>query len=201
MPVHDWTRVDAGIFHAFHHDWITELGRALNRGLLPADYYALPEQITGGREPDVVTLRGPTRGDAPGGHPAGSLALAARPPQVDFRRRPTRMFMHKAKAIVIRHTSGHQVIAVVEIVSPGNKNNRHGVRAFVEKAGDLMRGGINLLIIDLFPAGPRDPQGMPKTVWDAVADNSFSLPAGRPLSVGAVRRRSGPGSVHQGVCS
>ena len=25
MPMHDWTRVDAGIFHAFHHDWITEL--------------------------------------------------------------------------------------------------------------------------------------------------------------------------------
>lgn len=24
MPMHDWTRVAAGIFHAFHHDWITE---------------------------------------------------------------------------------------------------------------------------------------------------------------------------------
>ena len=45
MPVHDWTRVDAGIFHAFHHGWITDIGRALNRGLLPQHYYALPEQI------------------------------------------------------------------------------------------------------------------------------------------------------------
>jgi hypothetical protein len=44
MPVHDWTRVDAGIFHAFHHDWITELSRALNRGLLPDAYYALPDR-------------------------------------------------------------------------------------------------------------------------------------------------------------
>lgn len=43
MPVHDWSKVDAGIFHAFHHDWITELSRALNRGVLPKDYYALPE--------------------------------------------------------------------------------------------------------------------------------------------------------------
>ena len=34
MPIHDWARVDAGIFHAFHHDWITEIARALNRGLL-----------------------------------------------------------------------------------------------------------------------------------------------------------------------
>src|SRR3954447_8617745 len=42
MPIHDWTRVDAGIFHAFHHGWIEELSRRLNRGLLPEDYYALP---------------------------------------------------------------------------------------------------------------------------------------------------------------
>ena len=40
MPMHDWTRVEAGIFHAFHHEWVSEIGRALNRGLLPADYYA-----------------------------------------------------------------------------------------------------------------------------------------------------------------
>ena len=33
MPIHDWTRVEAGIFHAFHHDWVTELARALNRGV------------------------------------------------------------------------------------------------------------------------------------------------------------------------
>ena len=31
MPIHDWTRVDAGIFHAFHHDWTTDLARALTR--------------------------------------------------------------------------------------------------------------------------------------------------------------------------
>src|SRR5438876_6941035 len=35
MPVHNWTRVDAGIFHHFHHDWIAEFARVLNRGLLP----------------------------------------------------------------------------------------------------------------------------------------------------------------------
>jgi hypothetical protein len=35
MPIHDWTRVEAGIFHHFHHGWIEDLSRALNRGLLP----------------------------------------------------------------------------------------------------------------------------------------------------------------------
>lgn len=56
MPIHDWTRVDAGVFHDFHHEWISSVKRSLNGGLLPPDYYALAEQITGGFGPDVLTL-------------------------------------------------------------------------------------------------------------------------------------------------
>jgi hypothetical protein len=53
MPVHDWTRVEAGIFHAFHQNWIVALSAALNEGILPDDYYALPEQYAAGFGPDV----------------------------------------------------------------------------------------------------------------------------------------------------
>jgi hypothetical protein len=76
MPVHDWTRVDAGIFHAFHHDRITYLSRALNRGLLPAEYYALPEQIAGGPGSDVLTLPRPVGNGDPAdpGAPSGGTA-------------------------------------------------------------------------------------------------------------------------------
>src|SRR5580693_308429 len=85
MPVHDWTRVDAGIFHHFHLEWIAELSRALNRGLLPPDHYALAEQITSLWEPDVLTLRGPTRGMPPEKNPPAGVALAAAPPPVRYR--------------------------------------------------------------------------------------------------------------------
>ncbi len=44
MPVHDWTRVEAGVFHDFHNAWISELRGALNEGLLPTGYYAMSEQ-------------------------------------------------------------------------------------------------------------------------------------------------------------
>src|SRR4051794_33466376 len=47
MPVHDWTLVEDGIFHGFHTWWIGQIGSALNSGLLPRDYYAMPEQHTG----------------------------------------------------------------------------------------------------------------------------------------------------------
>jgi hypothetical protein len=193
MPVHDWTRVDAGIFHHFHHAWIEEIARTLNRTLLCPPYYALAEQIAGGMGPDVLTLKGPTKGSPPEANPPGSVALAAAPPKVAFRARTeVDLYGRKAKAVVIRHTSGHPVIAVLEIVSPGNKSNRHAVRAFVKKAEEMLEAGIHRLVVDLFPPGPRDPQGMQKAIWDEFADNDFLLPPDKPLSVGAFRGGPGP---------
>src|SRR3712207_5125918 len=102
MPVHDWTRVDAGIFHAFHHDWITEISRALNRGVLPSAYYALPEQFADGIGPDVLTLRRPGGNAQPA--PEGGVALAAEPPKVRMRMKSeANRYAAKAKAVTIRH--------------------------------------------------------------------------------------------------
>jgi hypothetical protein len=185
MPIHDWTRVDAGVFHAFHHDWITDIARALNRGLLPADYYALPEQIAGGLGPDVLTLRLPGNGPSPAPVPSGGIAVAEVPPQVRYHvRSEENRYAAKAKAVVIRHTSNHRVIAMAEIVSPGNKNNRHGLRAFVKKAVEALRAGIHLLIVDLLPPGVRDPQGIHQAIWeDLMGESDFMLPADAPLTV------------------
>jgi hypothetical protein len=57
MPIHDWTRVDAGSFHDFHHLWNTAIRHVLNQRLRPAQYYALAAQHGAGFEPDVLTLR------------------------------------------------------------------------------------------------------------------------------------------------
>ena len=76
MPMHDWTRVEAGIFHAFHHEWISEISRALNRELLPGAYYALPEQVAAGFGPDVLTLQGQPPGEALSADGAGGTATA-----------------------------------------------------------------------------------------------------------------------------
>src|SRR5262249_12679549 len=122
MPIHDWTRVLAGTFHHFHHSWIEEIARALNRGLLPGGYYAMAEQITGGMGPDVLTLNFPVEGSLTAEPAPDGIALATAPPKVRFRARAEMdIYAQKAKAVVIHHRSGHRVIAMVEIVSPGNK--------------------------------------------------------------------------------
>lgn len=184
MPIHDWRLVDAGIFHHFHHSWIEEISRALNRGLLPPEYYALSEQIAGSIGPDVLTLQKPGEASVSLDDPRGGVVVTMTPPKVRFRARAEPdLYAAKAKAVTIRHRSNHRVIAIVEIVSPGKKNDRHSIRAFVEKAVTAIRAGIHLLILDLFPPGPRDPQGIHKAIWDELIDNDFTLPEDKPLTV------------------
>src|SRR5436190_18055810 len=89
MPVHDWTKVEAGIFHAFHVAWIPEIQKALNGGLLPEGYYALAEQHTGRAIADVLTLHASPASREPQPLPpaTGGTAVAEAPPRV--RRRET----------------------------------------------------------------------------------------------------------------
>lgn len=184
MPIHDWTRVDAGIFHDFHHSWMSDLKRSLNDGILPPGYYALAERITAGRVPHALKLKGPTNGTASHPDPAKGVSLTTSEPKVRYRlRAEPDLYAAKAKSIAIRHTSDHRVIAIVEIVSPGNKNSQHGLRAFVEKAAYLLRAGVHLMILDLFPPSSRDPQGIHKAIWDEFIENDFTLPADKPLTL------------------
>lgn len=188
MPIHDWTRVGPGIFHHFHHAWIFAISNAMNGGLLPSGYYALAEQLAGGFGPDVLTLDAPGASALPASSPddtGGGLALATAPPRVRYRARSEPdWYARKAKAIVIRHASDHRVVAVAEIVSPGNKAGRLALRQFVEKAQDFLSRGVHFLVVDPFPPGTLDPQGLHKLIWDYAADAYFP-PPDRPLTLAA----------------
>jgi hypothetical protein len=184
MPIHDWTRVDAGLFHAFHHGWVSVLSRALNTGVLPPDYFALLEQSIRGPVPDVLTLNLSPGRNEPNGTASG-LAVASVPPRARLVRRAEEMiYVRKADRIAVRHRHG-QVVAIVEIVSPGNKASKNELRTFVEKTANLIMQGIHLLVIDLFPPSKRDPQGIHKAIWDELVEEDFELPAEQPLTLAA----------------
>ncbi len=191
MPIHDWTRVTAGIFHDFHHSWIEEIKRALNAGLLPSDYYALAEQIAGSFGPDILALQeveanGPE--DTPSSAPTGTngVAVAVMPPRARFVA-TTEMaeYALKKSTVVVRHSSGDRVVALVEVVSPGNKSSRYGIKTFVEKAASALYRGYHLLVLDLLPPGPRDPQGIHGALWENIADASYLQPPDKPLTLAA----------------
>ena len=186
MPVHDWTRVDSGLFHAFHHEWITAICTTLNQGVLPAEYFALPEQNIRGPIPDVLALRLATDANESGnGSNQGGVAVATVPPQTRvIRRNEADIYAAKANRIAVRHRHG-EIVAVIEIVSPGNKASRGEFSAFVKKSAELIRQNVHLLIIDLFPPTPRDPQGIHKAVWDEFVEEDFDLPPNKPLTLAA----------------
>lgn len=190
MPIHDWTRVTAGTWHDFHLAWIAEIRNALNGGILPADYYAQAEQIAGPLGPDVLTLQvpdAPVNGDASSPSPTGEgVAVGVAPPRMRMTAEAEMDdYVLKRRTLIIRHASGDRIVALLEIVSPGNKASRHGLRSFVEKAVEALYRGYHLLIVDLFPPGRRDPNGIHGAIWAELCDAPFELPAGEPLILAA----------------
>jgi hypothetical protein len=52
----------------------------------------------------------------------------------------------------------------------------------VEKASALLLNEVHLLIIDLFPPGPRDPRGLHAAIWEDVAAMPYIAPQDKPLA-------------------
>jgi hypothetical protein len=91
------------------------------------------------------------------------------------------LYAQRSRTVVIRHTSGDRVVAMIEIVSPGNKATRHALQSFVDKAYAGLKAGCHLLVIDLFPPGPRDLQGIHGALAEEFGETGFELPADKPL--------------------
>lgn len=183
MPIHNWSRVPVGLFHHFHQRWAGDLCDSLNAGRLPKSNYAIIDQRSVGFVPDVVTLESPNKPGSPFDRSNG-VAVADAPPKTRFvfQSKDEDVYALISDRVAVHHASG-EIVAVIEIVSPGNKNGAAALRSFVAKSLELLGKGINLLIVDLFPPGPRDPQGIHKTIWDELRDDPFELPKDKPLTL------------------
>ena len=186
MPLHDWTRVDDGIFHDFHLGWIAEMRRALNNGLLPEGYYALGEQITTEGNLDVLALHVPydddddtdANGEAGGDYSSGSGGTALMTVEPRTRLVTKRKSAVPAKRrIAVRHVSDDRIVAAIELISSGNKSSSDDLKQLVNKANALIRSGIHLLIVDLYPPTRREPQGIHGAIWSSLfSGESFVMP-------------------------
>ncbi len=191
MPVHDWTKTDAATFHAFHTAWITHMSEALNKGLLPTGYYALPEQHAGSRIADVLTLHSPEAEVAEGTDNSGGLIVADAPPKTQ-RKLMASTLRSLQRTLAVRHVSGHQIVAFMEIVSPANKDRRSHVEEFVDKAEAALLQSVHVLVADLLPPGKFDPSGMHGAIWDCFDDEAYVLPSNQPLTLASYTADSQP---------
>jgi len=178
MPVHNWSKVDANLFHHFHQQWSIAICNSLNAGLLPPGFSALIEQYARGLAPDVLTV------ERKSGRPdrsTGGLLLADPPRTKHVIQGKDQTLAARANRIVIRHQLG-EVISCIEIVSPGNKSSKSAMKQFVSKAVEFLQAGVHLLVIDLFPPTPRDPFGVHRLIWEEMyGEEPYVLPADQQL--------------------
>jgi hypothetical protein len=196
MPIHDWTRVSAGTFHAFHNSWIAELQGAMNAGILPPNYYALAEQVAGDLIPDMLTLQDIGNSGGSGLQPSDredrdvgegiEIAVATMPPKVSVCDTITEAMLLAARQsqLVIRHTTGDRIVAILELVSLGNKERAGALESFIEKVIGSLDKGYHFLLVDLYPPGPYDPRGMHGAIWEHLK-GSYLPPVDKPLTLAA----------------
>ncbi len=189
MPVHDWTRVDAGIFHDFHVGWIPVIRTMLNDGLLPEGYYAMAEQHACRSIADLLTLHTSTAPREPRPLPpvpgTGGVAVAEAPPRTRRKHSVEPAARSRRRSLAIRHVSGHRLIALIEIVSPANKDRARHVEEFTSKVLSALNVGVHVLLVDLFPPGCHDPEGLHGVLLQELEDSDepYNLPAEEPLTL------------------
>jgi hypothetical protein len=192
MPLHDWTRIETYVYHHFHSFWLGAICRVLNRGqVLPAGFYAMAEQVTRTMGPDVLTLQTspnpllpPAGGVVPGNPLAVRVAVSESPPRAKVvGTAPPRKPGFRQRRVAIRHSSDDRLVALIELVSPGNKSATSPFRSFVGKAVRAIEAGIHLLVIDPFPPGKRDPNGVHGAIWEELGGDPYRQPNDKPLTV------------------
>ncbi len=118
--------------------------RTLNRDVLPEGCFAEAQVHVGSRvEIDVATFEGsPPNGSAAGvavakwGAPAPSAVMPA-------------VFPDVLEVQVFRNSGGANLIAAIELVSPGKKDRPETRHAFVAKCASYLQQGIGLVIVDV----------------------------------------------------
>ncbi len=112
--------------------------------------------------------------------------MATAPPRVSLSgRSEVQPFTRRQKTVVIRHATDDRVIALIEILSKGNKSSNKEFQAVVSKAVDSLARGYHLLLIDLHPRTKRDPEGIHPVIWAEVDGPEMPIPADKPLTLAA----------------
>jgi hypothetical protein len=123
---------------------------------------------------------------------SGGVAVADAPPKVRRQLTGSAARLQRRRTLAVRHISGHRLVAILEVVSPANKDRTLSVEQFADKAEDALRFGVHLVLVDLFPPGPYDPQGMFGAIWERFNPLPYDLPADEPLTLASVHARPQP---------
>jgi hypothetical protein len=131
-----------------HVNWAGAIADALNESLLPAGYFAEEHAQLGPMvEIDVATF------NEPGSSPERSGGTATLPPRTWAPPAPSIVvpaaFTDAFEVLVFEGEGGARLVAVIELVSPANKDREAHRRAFAVKCASYLCRGIGLIVIDI----------------------------------------------------
>jgi hypothetical protein len=115
----------------------------------------------------------------------GLITLADSPPRVRHKLVADESAAYRARqrTLTVRRTSGHHIVALLEIISAANEDRGSSVQDFVKKVESVLSRGIHVLVADLFPPGKNDPRGMHGEIWSRYAFDAYDLPAEHSLTL------------------
>ncbi len=95
---------------------------------------------------------------------------------------PDAGYFYAVRGVGVRRFND-RLAALVQIVSPESKSNPSRWNAFVRKVQDALAAGIHLLLVDLFPPGKCDPNGVHASVWEEMVGESHAMPPDKRLTL------------------
>ncbi len=135
-------------WESFHSNWAGAIADALNEQL-PEGYFAEETTHQGQRvEIDVATFQDPDQNGSRSSGGTATLGVRSWSPPAAVHVLPA-AFVDTFAVKVYSSEGGAELVAAVELVSPGNKDRAAHERAFAIKSASYLAQGISLIVIDL----------------------------------------------------
>ena len=146
------------VWHDFHDSFLPQIRDALNaqvgdQYIIKIDEHIYIHDLSA--EQRAFLGRGDitVAGLAPRNHSSAGVGVIEAPTQVELPMQD----VERQSFLEIRDRRSRQVITVLEVLSPSNKNTGPDRDQYINKRYQLMRSGVNLVELDLLRGGPRMP--------------------------------------------
>jgi hypothetical protein len=160
--MHDWSRAPGWLWHQMELGWALALCDACNRLLPQTEYYALTEYASASPDSSISFDVPDTAFDG-----LDDEAFAAA----------------KRRSVAVRRVKDHRKVALIEVTCPAIKRSEAVYSAFIAKALAARELGLGMLVIDPFPPGKFDPDGIPSAIWQSLSGRALARSADQPLTV------------------
>lgn len=134
-PRHRW--------ESFHSNWATRIADALNESL-PEDFLA--EEST--HSADSLEIDIATYADQAKSEGNGQAAVLTWRPKAPALVMPA-VFPDNFEVRVFNRVGGMNLVAAIELVSPGNKDRPEEIQAFATKVASYLHQGVAVIVIDI----------------------------------------------------